>query len=407
MKQLRLLLVVREPYPTFRPDVSALFGKYLPRVGVLSDLVSERDLASVGSIPQWGGGAVLLCDADGGPLRRQWRKFFHAVRVLAAATCADYDAIQVRDLALTAVVALLVARVRGIPFFFWMSFPMCEAQIARARMLTMKAGSRFWFPFLQGILGRWALKSVVLRGADHVFVQSDRMRSEVVAAGVPVERVTAVPMGVDIEEILSMPSVPRECGDRDPMMIVHLGVLEASRQSELLLDVLFLVRQKYPAAQLRCVGGAENPAYQAVFEEKVAALGLVGAVSVTGWVSQAHAWSLVRQAAVGVSLIPDSPIYVVASPTKLVECLALGVPMVVTEHPDQRQVIEESRAGLCVAMSQDALANAIGRILSDKNMANEMRKCGPDYVAGHRSYTKIGGNVAGVYQKVVLGCQRA
>jgi len=54
-------------------------------------------------------------------------------------------------------------------------------------------------------------------------------------------------------------------------------------------------------------------------------------------------------------------------------------------------------------MSQEEIAIAIGTILSDEGMAGEMRRCGPEYVARHRSYAKIGGRVAGVYQKLLAG----
>ena len=39
---MRLLYLTAEQWPTFRPDVLALFGSYLPRHGIHSDLATER-----------------------------------------------------------------------------------------------------------------------------------------------------------------------------------------------------------------------------------------------------------------------------------------------------------------------------------------------------------------------------
>jgi hypothetical protein len=39
-----------------------------------------------------------------------------------------------------------------------------------------------------------------------------------------------------------------------------------------------------------------------------------------------------------------------ASPTKLVEYMALGKAVVANDHPDQRMVLEQSGAGICVTV---------------------------------------------------------
>jgi len=40
---MRLIYFTAEQWPTFRADLVALFGKYLPRRGVTCDLVTERE----------------------------------------------------------------------------------------------------------------------------------------------------------------------------------------------------------------------------------------------------------------------------------------------------------------------------------------------------------------------------
>jgi hypothetical protein len=70
MKSIRLLYVVEEPWPTYRADVVSLFGKYLPRHGIASDIVTERDGAVPAAGGAWPGGEALLCGAAAGPAKR-------------------------------------------------------------------------------------------------------------------------------------------------------------------------------------------------------------------------------------------------------------------------------------------------------------------------------------------------
>ena len=97
----------------------------------------------------------------------------------------------------------------------------------------------------------------------------------------------------------------------------------------------------------------------------------------------------VRDANVCVSPIYPSPMFNAASPTKLIEYMAMGKPVVANEHPEQSMVIEQSGAGYCVAWDEDAFAEAIVRLLNAPELATEMGERGRRYVAEHRAYDKL------------------
>ena len=198
---MRLLFLTAETCPTFRADVNVLFGKYLPRHGMHSDIVAGKTPGTGGHV-DWGGGEAYLCNISGGQTKKHIKTLLHGVRHLLRAKRSRYQAIQVRDMPVLAAFGLIVARFKGLPFYYWMSFPMPEAQIALARERGMTAGlMKFLFPWLRGRVGRFLLYRVVLPGADHVFVQSERMKEDVAAKGVDPAKMTPVPMGVDIADI--------------------------------------------------------------------------------------------------------------------------------------------------------------------------------------------------------------
>ena len=257
---LRLLFATIEPCPTFRPDVAALFGKFLPRYGVTSDLVAERAPGIAGEVT-WGGGEALLIAQRETRFFRYAGNFVHFARALLGADRAKYQAIQVRDMPLTALLGLLAARLKGLPFFYWMSFPFPEGQILLARNRGLSMGlMRFLFPLLwRGWTYQFLLYRIVLPLADHVFVQSERMREDLAAKGIARGKLTPVVMGVDLErsvpERIPPADDPRLAGKR---VLVYLGTLARGRRIEMLFDVLRQVRAQYADALLVLVGEAED-----------------------------------------------------------------------------------------------------------------------------------------------------
>lgn len=401
MRSLRILFITYESHPTFRPDVATLFGKYLPRLGVGSELVTDAPAPSPGN--DWGGGRTWLARAPTGRLRRQLAKARHNLKTLARVAAGDYAAVQVRDLPITAALALLIARRKGLPFVYWMSFPLPESQIIRARAIGPRGGARYWFPLLQGTLGQLALYRCVLRRADHVFVQSEHMRADLATRGVPLSRTTAVPMGVDLErargELVAPSDDPRLQGKR---VMVHLGVLERQRRSELLLDVLALARRQVPDLVLVLVGDTDDaePEYRAALRARAVELGLDDAVIWTGWLPTEQGWRYLRAAQVALSVIPRGALYDCASPTKVVEYLAFGLPVVVNDQPDQAAVVRESGCGLCVPLTAQAFAAAATELLADPSRCAAMGRDGRQYVARQRSYEVLAARVAAEYARL-------
>jgi glycosyltransferase involved in cell wall biosynthesis len=87
-----------------------------------------------------------------------------------------------------------------------------------------------------------------------------------------------------------------------------------------------------------------------------------------------------------------------ASPTKAVEYMALGVPVVANDNPDQAQVIAESGAGVCVSLTAEAFAQATLSLMNDSVSRARMSALGKRYIALHRNYNKISQSIASCYQ---------
>lgn len=405
---MRLLYLTAETWPTFRADVAALFGKYLPRHGIYSDLVSGR--TQVYQDPaEWGGGKSILCDVSGGQARKHIKTLLHGIRQLLAVDSRRYDAIQVRDMPVLAALGFVTARLKGLPFFYWMSYPMPEGQIALARERGLSAGlMKFLFPWVRGRVGWFLLYRLVLPDADHVFVQSVRMKQVMIERGIRAEKLTVVPMGVDIEAMRPEEIAPaddtRLAGRR---VLVYLGSLDRPRRIEILFDMLARVRHEEPAVLLVLVGDTEDDLHRDWLRRRAEKAGVAEHVIWTGWLPMREGWRYVWAADVGLSPIPRGPLLDVSSPTKVPEYLALEVPVVCNDNPDQQAIIEATQAGRCVPYTEEAFAQAVVELIRwDSSTRQEDIARGKQFVQNHRHYETLASMVAEVYEMLDAECRR-
>jgi glycosyltransferase involved in cell wall biosynthesis len=103
-------------------------------------------------------------------------------------------------------------------------------------------------------------------------------------------------------------------------------------------------------------------------------------------------------AEVGLSPFPRGYLLDMASPTKAVEYMALSLPVVANDNPDQQQIIAESGAGLCVPLTPEAFAEATLTLLSDCDMRASMSTLGKLYVTQCRGYSQLAESLAKEYQ---------
>lgn len=396
---LKILQLVPESLPTFRPDVAVLFGKYLPRHGVSCDIVG---MPSQQAPQAQGFRSVRSPRFHASRLRRELAFQFTCLRALFGARRADCDAVQVRDMVPTGLLALAVARLKGIPFYYWVSYLISEGRIERARAgLAQRATVRGRLVLCKGLVERWLLYRVLLPRADHVFVQSEAMLRMMEQRGIAAGRLSAVPMGVDMEVLGQQAITPvRPDGWQRVPLLAYLGTLDQSRQLERLLDALQLVRRDVPDACLLLIGASDTPSDVDELLEHARRAGLADCVRVTGWLPSSQAWPLLASADAALSYIPRGALYDVSSPTKLLEYLALRMPAVGNDSPDQVQVLSGSDCGWLTSSDPAAMAGAMVAILRDVPAARARAQGGAAYIDAQRSYRVLASELAACYHRL-------
>jgi glycosyltransferase involved in cell wall biosynthesis len=404
MKRLRILQLVPEPLPTFRAAVATLFGKYLPRHGVECHLVGKGSAAPL-DVEGQGGFASQRRSRVGARWKSELSFSWLCLRALLGAKRRSCDLIQVRDMVSIGLLALCIARLKRIPMAYWVSYLMSEGRIERAQAdLARRGGLRARLVLAKGLAERWLLYRVVLPRADHVFVQSEAMAALMASHGVPPSRLCAVPMGVDMETVAAGGLAPRAwTGWEGRPVIAYLGTLDRARCLDKVIDALALVRKQVPDARLLLIGSSPRPEDIALWLHTAQQRGVADAVQVTGWLPASEAWQYLLGAQAAVSYIPRGALYDVSSPTKLLEYLALGMPCVGNDTPDQAAVLSASGAGWLSASTAEAMADGLVAILRDPEAARRRAAAGPNFIDAVRSYRVLGEAVARRYHAVLGG----
>jgi len=147
----------------------------------------------------------------------------------------------------------------------------------------------------------------------------------------------------------------------DPNRIIYLGGLSRGRGIPLALAAVRRARTRLPGLRLELIGWVMD-----------AETGLaIRAAEAEGWCRHlprmgARAmldWAL--GAGVGLVTLLPRPNYLQALPTKLFEYMAMGVPVLASDFPLWRQLVEGAAAGRVAAPDPEAVAEALVEMCSD------------------------------------------
>lgn len=306
--------------------------------------------------------------------------FMNDLRAFFLAKRNRYDLVVVKDKYFSALTALLAARIYGMRFCFWLAYPHAEANLYGARERIVRYPVFYWF---RGIIQHFILYRIILPLADHAFVQSDQMLDDINKKGVPREKMTPVPGSL----ILS--AVPYKA-DADPgprdKSILYVGTLIQERKLDFLIRVMARISARHSDAKLVLVGAGENPDDERRIRDEMSACGIdASRVEFCGRVAREQVWRYIEEATICLS--PYSPSFILnsTSPTKLIEYMAMGRPVVANEHPEQLRVLEDSNAGVCVPWDEDAFARCIDALLDDPEECRKMGLRGRQWVVENRS----------------------
>ncbi len=201
----------------------------------------------------------------------------------------------------------------------------------------------------------------------------------------PADQVTVIPDAYD--ETLFYPRPRAECRAAlgipgDAQVILYAGLTFSYRDLENLVEAFWRIGGEFPRATLYLVGG--RPSERATLQAQADALGVSERLVLPGQVPLEEV--PLYLGAADVLVIPGTVTDETASPLKMFEYMAMGVPVISVDLPALREILP-AEAGLYIPRGDvAALAEMLGRVLGDPEAAGRRAERAREAV-GRYTYT--------------------
>lgn len=281
-----------------------------------------------------------------------------------------------------ATVALRVGRALGIPVVYELRGFLEETWISGGRTDARRGSERHHL-----LVER---ESSVLRESDAVVTLAHTMREEIVRRGVDPHRIVLVPNAVDPELLEARPdgaAYRAELGiDPHTFVIGSVSTLTHYEGFDTLIEAADRLHRQGHDIRILLVG---DGAVRGDLRAQARRLGLEKLCLLPGKVTPEQA--LRAQAALDLMVVPrvDRQVCRLVTPLKPVEAMALGTPVVASDLPALRELLDDGRAGTLVPPEDpEALAEAVARLLEDTELRRQQVKAAREQVVTTRTWNR-------------------
>jgi glycosyltransferase involved in cell wall biosynthesis len=294
--------------------------------------------------------------------RRQWRQYNVSLplKKWLATHIAEYDLIHIHALfSFTTLWTARYAQEAGKPY------------VVTPHGSLNRWGLRTHKPWLKA-LSLAFIERGILSGASVIHYLSEWERSEAARLGI-VNRTIVIPNCVE-------PIVPsgeqrhwlssRFTELRDQRIILFVGRLDAIKGLDLLLQAFAKLRKSRSDVSL-VFAGQGTAAFERELRREARRLEVASSVYWLGFLSPGECASALTDADVFVL-----PSYSESFGTAVVEALAFGVPVVISDRVGMKDLVGQAGAGLVVPCDAGELANAILELLGDETLRARCRANG-------------------------------
>jgi glycosyltransferase involved in cell wall biosynthesis len=219
-----------------------------------------------------------------------------------------------------------------------------------------------------------AVADLLYRRASLILTVTETCRREVLARGVPPEKVVTAPNGFDrLDAIVSAP-VERRPGE---FVVAYAGNMGVATGIGVVLDAAQHLRSDPKYRFVLVGGGADGDGVaRRIAAEQLENVVLLG--------PQSRTVAAAVMARADVCVVPLKRGVVDSLPTKLLDALAQGTPVIVCAAGEAREFIERSGGGIAVdAEDGQALAAAISSLAADPPLCRSLASSGLAYVTEH------------------------
>ena len=246
-----------------------------------------------------------------------------------------------------------------------------------------------------------ALETHVFKQASAVTTICEGLRKDIIARGVPADKVTVIPNAVDIDKFTfgekADPALLEQWQLNGKTVLGFIGSFYAYEGLLLLLDALPEIIRHKPDVRLLLVGG--GPQQQAI-QDKLQTLGLQQIVIMPGRVPHDLVQAYYNLVELFVYPRLSMRLTDLVTPLKPLEAMAQGRIVVASDVGGHHELIRDRETGyLFKAGDRQALAQTVLQALDDQRQWPAMRQAGRHYVEDERNWQRSVSHYQAVYAR--------
>ncbi|HOX85292.1 MAG TPA: glycosyltransferase family 4 protein [bacterium] len=184
--------------------------------------------------------------------------------------------------------------------------------------------------------------------------------------------------------------------------LIYLGGLSRARGAAVMIEIMAQLRNSHPNISLLCLGPFNEPHVEKEIKVQVKERGLQDQLIYERFIPHERVADYLVHSLIG--LIPwqaNQQMLKMVFPNKLFEYMACGLPVVGSDLPSLRMLINQAECGFVVPPDDaKAHAAAIGRLLDDEKLRQEMGKRGRLFVQNNYNWQNEVSKLYGLYEEL-------
>lgn len=248
-------------------------------------------------------------------------------------------------------------------------------------------------------LASWIRRPIATMTGIVEWVATRMFFSGVVAATPPIAQrfpssITTTVQNFPEIEVPSDNSSVRPLKER-PDCAIYVGSINEHRGVRELIQSLHL--SKNPRSSMILCGKFSNPALEA----ECRALPAWNRVDFRGWQTREQVQHALLEAKVGLVTLKPTPNYIESYPIKLFEYMAMGIPVVASDFPIWRDIVDRAGSGLLVdPRSPEEIASAMDWLMEHPEEAAQMGANGRRAVAERYTWAREETKLLALYERL-------
>ncbi len=240
--------------------------------------------------------------------------------------------------------------------------------------------------------------------ADHVVTLSAGLRKDLIERGVPAERITVIPNGVDVTTQAPAPApdetLRRQLGfSRDAFILGYIGTQFGYESLDVAIDAVAALRTRHPQLRLLIVGG--GTAHDALVEQ-ARRLDLGDRVRFVDRVSHEEIGKYYGLVDLFVLPRRSNRLTDLVTPLKPLEIMARAKPVLASDCGGHRELIVQGENGfLFDAGSVEKMAEGIATLAARRSDLAEFGARARAWVSGHRTWDNVVRPTVPLYESLV------